>query len=1254
MLSTQYTLEKHLCKLGKVNDNCKSLESVYNLQKRKLNRYLSSVMTTFPTYSTHDVFHSVNIISAIEAVLGRKKIKNLSGIDTFLILMCAYMHDVGMLYTEKEVREIWSTDEFGEFLKNIQDKNSELKRAVGLVKGKMETITEEEIWPLKIRQSVTILLMEYYRSKHGARIECVTNTESSCVADLLRVEDSFLPERIIKMINVISMAHTWDFLRMMGRIPKEDSFCGEKFHPRMIAVLLRLGDLCDLDNNRFNKVGIATFGKLGDESLSHYFKHKSIETLYISCEKIRIITDVVKRNIELECRKEWMLSENDDALSDRIEKVFFQTVREHINWKTWLEQEIVDIKLNARDIFSQNWSFQVPEIEYIIKIDGKETVSSNQNLKFTFSTEKAFGLIENISIYQDEKFIFVRELIQNAIDASKIQIWRELCADIGETAKDISPFELKWKYPDIYEKYGINIEVKYNRVNRRAEFRIRDSGIGISILELKENILTTGNSWGKRKRYQLELQLMPEWLRPTGAFGIGLHTVFSVTDQMRILTKSENEEMANEIILFSGKNDGYVFCQKSDKMIRRGSCFSFAFELTEEQERLYLGESSKNEFLLDFENELENKIVDEIKRWCNTPLLPIIMNGKCIVCGLTSSEWTKKLSDESNCNKILNDFVSEDRYLYAFSDDYSGLELWDRKNELVMYVALNETDEINTNFKGIHLKENIFYGSQCYCRVKYLDILAGNSDEMIDASRSKLKYETEGKIKNILKEGMAYAKNLYLYLIKAVELDKQHQEFMEDVFACSEDYLNKKIDKAGVWNYTCELKKKYFMPEDARQVRNLETRIVTYMICLKIVDTVLLKSIQGWDKTNVTKPHLIMQAVDMSAWSLLDSIVCRWKSDWKGNDLQFRRSYFNDQIRMVVNCYLNIWALLIIAYFMNGKRFIDIHMHGQWKTAIEDKFRYEMPFISEWRETRHLYLHILNDVLMNYEGNITGITEGDLIEPALVPVTANVFAEWRYKAAYAKIDSISLEFSKPYAKMLLDIPNNENFISQLEKEVWKQELSKTVYGMLGKNDKGFGNHTSLIELPNFVLSIPKDRFYYNCLPFINLLPITKLEVRQNYKEMTFTFFDYSKQGIYASEETIIDAFCYFWRTVESIDKENNEKFYLDIDGFQKYNLLVLKGNQIEYDSWLGVSWYRYYIPLWDYCLNIEKCLDRYYNKEECVQTVFKSKRFTAVTRYIWKKKQEMGVVVEQEKIRKQYYEFVNDLFEAWFSHMSKG
>lgn len=129
------TLERHLNKMSMEDVNIKCLESVYDLQKRKLNRYLASVGTTFPTYSTHDTFHSMSIISAIEAVLGKKKIKMLSGMDTFLILMCSYMHDIGMLYTDEEVRKIWSSDMFAEFLEEIQDKSGEVRKAVNLVSG---------------------------------------------------------------------------------------------------------------------------------------------------------------------------------------------------------------------------------------------------------------------------------------------------------------------------------------------------------------------------------------------------------------------------------------------------------------------------------------------------------------------------------------------------------------------------------------------------------------------------------------------------------------------------------------------------------------------------------------------------------------------------------------------------------------------------------------------------------------------------------------------------------------------------------------------------------------------------------------------------------------------------------------------------------------------------------------------------------------------------------------------------------------
>ena len=76
---------------------------------------------------------------------------------------------------------------------------------------------------------------------------------------------------------------------------------------------------------------------------------------------------------------------------------------------------------------------------------------------------------------------------------------------------------------------------------------------------------------------------MPEWLRPTGAFGIGLHTVFSVTDSLTIRTKSDSENKANEMTLYSGKKGGYAFLQeKRIRLCKGDQNLVFSFLLTEE------------------------------------------------------------------------------------------------------------------------------------------------------------------------------------------------------------------------------------------------------------------------------------------------------------------------------------------------------------------------------------------------------------------------------------------------------------------------------------------------------------------------------------------------------------------------------------------------------------------------------------------------------------------------------------------------
>ena len=207
-MKRKYTLEEHLRNVSKNHDTNHSLESVYDLQKRKLTRYLSSVVTTYPTYSTHDTWHSANIVSAIENILGKDRIKKLTGIDTFLILMCSYMHDIGMLYTEQDVRDLWKTQEFQTLLEEYQSDNSPIGKAAKLLLDVKEKVAEEVTWPLDIKQAITVVLMEYFRPQHGKRIKKLTD-KANQIGELLCVEDSFLPSLIQEVLKICWMNWLW-------------------------------------------------------------------------------------------------------------------------------------------------------------------------------------------------------------------------------------------------------------------------------------------------------------------------------------------------------------------------------------------------------------------------------------------------------------------------------------------------------------------------------------------------------------------------------------------------------------------------------------------------------------------------------------------------------------------------------------------------------------------------------------------------------------------------------------------------------------------------------------------------------------------------------------------------------------------------------------------------------------------------------------------------------------------------------------
>lgn len=79
-------------------------------------------------------------------------------------------------------------------------------------------------------------------------------------------------------------------------------------------------------------------------------------------------------------------------------------------------------------MFRKIWGY-APRFDHKeLLIRGVPDIEGVAGLKFEISQDKAFQMIEGSNIYKD-RFVFIREVIQNAMDASKLQLWKDLCSE---------------------------------------------------------------------------------------------------------------------------------------------------------------------------------------------------------------------------------------------------------------------------------------------------------------------------------------------------------------------------------------------------------------------------------------------------------------------------------------------------------------------------------------------------------------------------------------------------------------------------------------------------------------------------------------------------------------------------------------------------------------------------------------------------------------------------------------------------------
>jgi hypothetical protein len=301
-------------------------------------------------------------------------------------------------------------------------------------------------------------------------------------------------------------------------------------------------------------------GNMPSFSETHKHKHQAIRELQLDNETVSVTAICSTEMAYIECR----------------------------NWFDWIKEEIQNQMSQWKNIVPSRDFGLLPTINKLdVEMTDKKILLNDKPMKFSLDERSAIELLQGNNLYKDDMSIY-RELIQNAIDATMIRVWLEHGSESSQEplSPNANPYDEGTR--KIFEKYSIEVDCKKVADNDDStlwEFSIKDHGIGIARKDLEYMQKIAGSKNNKEK--QKIIRQMPAWMRPSGEFGIGLHSAFLLmkdlpVEKQKILlfTKSRLTHESLKIELnspLSGKS-GYCFIEEIDNRDNYGTKLIVSFE----------------------------------------------------------------------------------------------------------------------------------------------------------------------------------------------------------------------------------------------------------------------------------------------------------------------------------------------------------------------------------------------------------------------------------------------------------------------------------------------------------------------------------------------------------------------------------------------------------------------------------------------------------------------------------------------------
>ena len=427
----------------------------------------------FPEYTPHDEeYHLKKLFHVADMVLETDGLESMNSVELFVLAVALYGHDWGMAVSNPEKQyiidgvcpegtkpqDIWVLPDEQERFNNFAKKQN-LKK-----EGDRFTEIPTGIWSEYVRITHAI--------RSGERVRRYFQAIDGGVADAA---------------SRVCEGHWLDFedLQDFNRYPTDFSVLRETINIRALSVYLRLIDLLDLGEDRTPYVIWKFVAPRNAVSKMEWAKHRALRP--VTCPPYQ----------------DGRIIRVDGSTDDNEVYAALQ------DFRIWCEEQLRGSNDTLALMNDPRHKLNIYHIDWRVAARGFKPVS----IQFEFNRNRMFEILGD-DIYQGDSYVFLRELLQNSIDA--IRMRREILK-----RKEIEPKNLGVIYVDVK-----------HRENGDATVTWRDDGIGMNEYIVRSYLAVAGNSYYRSADFEREGLKMD----PISRFGIGILSCFMIADRIEIDT----------------------------------------------------------------------------------------------------------------------------------------------------------------------------------------------------------------------------------------------------------------------------------------------------------------------------------------------------------------------------------------------------------------------------------------------------------------------------------------------------------------------------------------------------------------------------------------------------------------------------------------------------------------------------------------------------------------------------------------------